>query len=78
MGIRSVGDVCWFTVEWLTSLPKRGSRGLRLFEEDLPTFELVSGPVVIPVPRTTRQERAVRKPPLAQATVLFSMDDNDG
>jgi hypothetical protein len=37
MGVLFVGDTWWFTVEWLTHLPKRGSHSLRMFEEDVLT-----------------------------------------
>ena len=35
-GALFVGNIWWFTVEWLTYVPKRGSQSLRMFEEDLP------------------------------------------
>lgn len=76
-GTLSVGDVWWFAVEWLTYLPKRPIRSLRLFEEDLGTFEVMDGPVVIPLAMTPRQGREVRRPVPTQASLPFTGGEED-
>ena len=77
IGILSIDDRWWFTVEWLTYLPKRSFYSLRLFEEDLPTFEVVTEPIGIPLPMTTRQERQQRRPVPAQASLPFTRGEDD-
>lgn len=76
-GTLFIDDTWWFTVEWLTNIPKRSSRSLRLFEEDLPTFELVTEPIVIAPPMTSRQARELSKPLPAQAALPLTMDGDD-
>lgn len=57
------------TVEWLTYLPKRSIRSLRLFEKDLATFELVTGTVETPAPLPQRKKRDKLKPVSAQLSL---------
>lgn len=76
-GTLFIDDTWWFAVEWLTYLPKRPLRSLRLFEEDTVSFELLTGPIVIPLPMTPRQMRDVRKAVPAQASLFFTRDDDD-
>lgn len=76
-GTLLVGGTWWFAVEWLTYLPKRGPYSLRLFEEDLPSFELVTGPMVIPLPATRRQQQHERSPLPVQTTLPFTQADEN-
>jgi hypothetical protein len=68
-GVLSYDKQWWFTVEWLTYLPKASPRSLRLFEEDLPAFELVTGPVEIPTPAPPRKKRDMFKPASPQLSL---------
>lgn len=77
VGTLLVGGTWWFAVEWLTYLPKRGPYSLRLFEEDLPSFELVTGPMVIPMPTTLRQQQHERSPLPVQTTLPFTQADEN-
>ena len=70
-------DTWWFTVEWLTCQPKRSPRSLRMWDEDLPTFELVSGPIVFPSPATLMKQRHALQPSPTQTTLPFTESDND-
>ena len=47
-GIFDIEGDWWFTVEWLTVVPKQSKDSLRLGLKDLTAFELVTGPVEIP------------------------------
>jgi hypothetical protein len=73
MGVISIDNRWWFTVEWLTYLPKRSRYSLRVWEEDLPSFELVIGPVDIPWPQTRTRKRDPFKfnPPSPQLSFPF-------
>jgi hypothetical protein len=64
----------WFTVEWLTYLPKKSQYSLRVWEDELPTFELVTGPVDIPWPqtRTRKRDPFKFKPPSPQLSFPFA------
>ncbi len=73
----SVGNTWWFTVEWWTYLPKRVSHRLRMFEEDLSTFELVRGPIVNPLLTTRRKQQEERKPLPLQASLPFTQAGDD-
>lgn len=77
MGVLFVGDTWWFTVEWLTHLPKRGTHSLRMFEEDLLTFELVTEPIGIPVLMIPRKHTEARRQVPAQTFLPFTKDDDD-
>lgn len=68
-GVLFIDNEWWFTVEWLTYLPKRSIRSLRLFEKDLPTFELVTGTVEIPTPPPQRKKRDKLKPASPQLSL---------
>ena len=76
-GVSFVEGTWWFTVEWLTYVPKKGSQSLRLFEEDLLTFEQVTGPVVVPLPMTRKMQRLDSKPVSAQASLPFTKVEDD-
>ena len=76
-GILFIDDRWWFTVEWLTYVPRGSIRSLRLFEEDLPTFELVTGPLVIPLPTTRRKQQQERRPLPRQVSLPFMRVEDD-
>lgn len=76
-GALAVGNTWWFTVEWLTYVPKRGSQSLRLFEENLLRFELLTGPTVIPLPMTRKKQRQEKKPVPAEASLPFTRTEDD-
>ena len=76
-GALFVGSTWWFTVEWLTYLSKRGTQSLRMFEEDLSTFELLTGPIVIPLPMTKMRQRLESQPVRAQASLPFTKVEDD-
>jgi hypothetical protein len=63
----------WFEVEWLTYLPKKSRYSSRVWEKELPTFELVTGPVDIPRPqtRTRKRDPFKFKPPSPQLSLPF-------
>jgi hypothetical protein len=75
-GTLTYGNQWWFTVEWLTYLPKRSSYSLRLGDEDLPTFELVTGPVELTRPPMPSRKRDPFKfnPPSPQLSLPFVGD----
>jgi hypothetical protein len=75
-GTLTYGNQWWFTAEWLTYLPKRSSYSLRLGDEDLPTFELVTGPAEIPCPSMPSRKRDPFKfnPPSPQLSFQFVGD----
>ena len=47
-GVISIENKWWFEVEWLNYLPKRSPYSLRIWENELPAFEVVTGPADIP------------------------------
>lgn len=55
--VLSIEKKWWFTVEWLTYPPKKSQYSLRVWEGDLLGFELVTGPVPIPLPEIQRRTR---------------------
>jgi len=72
-GVLSIEHTLWFTILWLTYLPKLSCRSLRMWEEDLPTFEIVTGPIVIPLPTTRARQRPVFTPAPQQTYLPFTM-----
>ncbi len=77
MGLLFNNDRWWFTVEWLMCHPKRSPYSLRMWEEDLPTFELVTGPIVLPTPMPqTKQDHAIKAAP-TQTALPFTETDDD-
>ncbi len=72
IGLHVIGKEWCFTVDWLTYLPKRSMRSLRLSEDDLPTFEILTGPVEIPVyHRPTTRDLFKFKPESPQLSLHF-------
>lgn len=77
MGFLFNDDTWWFTVEWLMCHPKRSPHSLRMWEEDLPTLELVTGPIVPPTPAPqTKQYHAIKAAP-TQTALPFTETDDD-
>jgi hypothetical protein len=72
-GVFPYDDKWWFTVEWLTYLSKGSSHSLRLWEEDLPSFELMTGPVEIATSSIPSKKRYPFqfKPPSPQQSFPF-------
>ena len=76
-GASFVEGTWWFTVEWLTYVTNDSIRRLRLWEEDLPTFKLVTGSIVIPLHMTRTQQRELSRPVPLQAFLHFTKADDD-
>jgi hypothetical protein len=72
-GVFTYDNKWWFTVEWLTYLPKRSSYSLRLWDDDLHTFELVTGPVEIPAlsMQSRKRDPFQFRPPSPQLSFSF-------
>lgn len=67
----------WFIVEWLTDPPKSFPHSLRMWEEDLPTFELVTGPIVLRTPAAQTKQNHASKPAPIQTALPFTEGNND-
>jgi hypothetical protein len=64
----------WFLLDWLTRFRKDAPDSMRLYEEDLPTFSLVTGPINLTGPfRPSKKRDPFRfKPPSPQLSFPFA------
>ena len=77
MGFLFNDDTWWFTVEWLMCHPKRSPHSLRMWEEDLPTFELFTGPIVAVTPTTQTTQGQALSPFPTQTILPFTESGDD-
>ena len=71
-GVLSIENKWWFQVDWLNYLPKRSSSSLRIWEDELPTFEIVTGPFTVPEYRhPSKRDGFTFKPAFPQLSFPF-------
>ena len=74
-GHHAIGGQWSFTVEWLTGIHTRSQHSLRMGEEDLNTFQVVTGDAT---PPAAREESRLAPPPRPlQIPLPFAADDDD-